>query len=276
MLAVCACGAQRTLPDSGEAHIDWCHDCGTGATVPPPARDLHGDGLFEDPSAGYGGDRLANRKQWLREARVRLEWLQQHVPQNARIVEVGAATGEFVAVAESAGYAVVGLESSPWAARRALELTDRVEAVDLDHWLGTHPGAQFDVLVMFHVLEHFDEPRPFLRTALDSLVPGGCFLIEVPNGASSAATEQGGRWWAARLEDHYFHYTAQGLATLLRDCGWEVESVEPMRLSTYNTTWRRAAKRAKGLFRRMTFAHGAGEPDDLLRAVARRPGSCDD
>src|SRR5947209_2647224 len=126
----CACGSARLLPLSDIAVIDWCPACGTGVTVPPPSRDVHGDGLFEDAQAGYGGERLAAQNLWLHEASVRLNWIRKYVPVEARILEIGSATGEFVAVAQRAGHDVVGLETSGWAVGEAKRITEGVIHAD--------------------------------------------------------------------------------------------------------------------------------------------------
>lgn len=269
MLIRCVCGHERVVAVHEGSRIDWCPKCGTGATIPPPDRDVHGDGLFDDAAAGYGGDRLGQRDQWFHEARVRLRWMRRHVANDAPVLEIGAATGEFVAVAEQAGHPIVGLESSPWAAAAAQSVTPHVQPVDLQSWHATQPDKTFDAVAMFHVLEHFDEPGSFLRDLHSVTKPGSVLFIEVPNGASSAARNQNGGWWAARLEDHHFHFTPTGITALLSSTGWQVVQLRQLAMDIYARNAPPRFFRAARDFVRPLFGRGR-HSRDLLRVAARR------
>jgi SAM-dependent methyltransferase len=202
----------------------------------------------------------------MHEAAVRLAWVQRVAGARARLLEIGSATGEFVATAERAGHQVVGLETSEWAARSAKLLTDAVQHSDLTTWRSEHPDERFDAVVMFHVLEHVDVPREFLAEVAEVLQPDGVLVIEVPNGGSEGAREQGVAWWAARPEDHYFHYTPEGLSRLLTAAGWRPRAVTPTRVSVYGQApWPR---RVVGDAARRLL--GRSHPSDLLRATATR------
>lgn len=262
-----ACSSVIADSRISEPHIAFCDHCGTGITVPAPSRDVQGDGLFEDESAGYGGDRLGQRDQWLLEANRRLSWIEKSCPATTSILEIGAATGEFVAAAEAAGHPVVGLETSPWAAGTAKELTSRVELADLDTWVAAHPGKRFDVIAMFHVLEHVAVPAVFLSSLLTAANPGAHLFVEVPNGGSAAARADGIGWWAARPADHFFHYSPDGARLLLEAAGWHVADVRAVGVDIY---WQGAraplVTAAKDLVRPV-FGKPP-RPRDLLRVVA--------
>jgi 2-polyprenyl-3-methyl-5-hydroxy-6-metoxy-1,4-benzoquinol methylase len=266
MNLTCPCGTERQLPEAKEPRIDWCPACGTGATWPQPARDIHGDGLFEDESSVYGGDRLASESQWMHEATTRLAWVEHVVGRNARLLEIGSATGEFVAAAERAGHSVVGLEPSGWAARSAKRLTDAVRHSDLTAWRAENPNERFDAVVMFHVLEHVANPHDLLGEVAEVVHPTGMLVLEVPNGASPAAHEQGVNWWWARPEDHYFHYTSEGLAELLSATGWRAGAMTQTRVNVYGK--RSRLRRVAGDAARRLL--GRSHPRDLLRATATR------
>ena len=243
--------------------IAWCGGCGTGVTLPPPGRDVSSDELFTEGS--YAGQRLARRDQWRREADLRLEWVAGHLPSGS-VLELGPATGEFCAAAQAAGYDVVGVETSRWAAEQAAELTDRVEHGDLASWRRQHPDARFDAVVLFHTLEHVSEPVDLLDSLAALLRPGGLLFLEVPNGGSRDARALNADWPLALLEDHLFHYTARSLPTLLAKSGLTTVRVTEHTFRAYDgpRTW--ARRRARWL------KHGSfAASRDLLRAVAAAP-----
>lgn len=241
--------------------IAGCPSCGLPTTVPPPERDVFTDELFTE--GAYGGQRLVRREQWLREAQRRLDWVRQHVS-GRRLLEVGSATGEFVAVAERAGFDVAGIEASEWAAQAAKDLTDRVLRVDHTAWLaGSH--EPFDAVVLFHTLEHVHDPQDFLAPLVDALAPGGRLFLEVPNGSARDARD-GAAWCGSRFTDHVVHYRADDLHRLADQVGLVVEHTSTLSMSEFDPRhiwWlRRLRWLAKG---RLTPSQ------DFLRAVLRKP-----
>lgn len=265
MKLTCACGLPLSLAETGAVHLEWCRTCGTAATVPAPSRDVNGDGLFADEDAGYGGDRLAMQEQWLHEARVRLDWVREFSALDAALLEIGAATGEFVATAEGHGHVAIGLETSPWAAQAARRLTGNVLQQDLAAWRESPDARQVDAVVMFHVLEHFSAPGVLLTELLDVVNPAGLLFLEVPNGASPGARRRGVDWWAARPQDHFFHYSAIGLSRLLARHGWTPLVVEPTAQDVYFPA---GTMRRPRLRQAVRHPGSLRAPRDLLRAVA--------
>lgn len=258
------CGWSAEPAETPTPRITWCPGCATGITTPPPTRVVTTDEIFLDPTGGYA-DRLGMRPQYLREAAKRVDWVRSVVPRG-RLLEIGAATGEFVHVAERAGFDVTGLETSGWAAEHAEDLTRSVEHLDLAAWRETHPDVRFDAVVLFHTLEHFHQPAEILKEAGDVLAPGGRLFVEVPNGGARDARPDGTTWWASSLNDHVFHFTATSLARLLRDNGYREIQTRELTIREYETlpAWlqrRRAWLRAR-----------RPRPSrDLLRAIGRAP-----
>lgn len=257
-----ACSSRWSALRTAERHISWCSCCGTGVTVPAPERDVYGDELF-DPATGRYADRVRDREQWFREAGRRLDWL-DGLHGHGRLLELGPATGEFVASAELAGWDVAGLETSAWAAEQATQVTDRVQRGDLSSWRKQHPDETVDAVAMFHVLEHVADPESLLSEIAAVLRPGGVLVLEVPNGDSPGAKPDGRTWWAASLDDHFHHHTAPGLGQLLKCTGFRDVVTTPLPLQIYApVVWR---ARAHDAVRRRAVR----PVRDLLRLSAHR------
>lgn len=108
----------------------------------------------------------------------------------------------------SAGW--VGDERARWS---GLELHEgALDAVQID--------GQFDVLTMWHVLEHLRHPVETLAALRTRARAGGRVLIEVPNLASLTARLQGTGWAGFHTPRHMAAYTPRTLAAVLERAGW--------------------------------------------------------
>src|SRR5690606_25588544 len=92
------------------------------------------------------------------------------------LLDVGAGTGDFLLKASQDGWQATGIEPSNKARRIAEEKGCRF--VESSAML---PGASFDVITMWHVLEHVPDPVAQLQELSRLLKPTGTIIIAVPN-----------------------------------------------------------------------------------------------
>ncbi|MCB8944740.1 MAG: class I SAM-dependent methyltransferase [Ardenticatenaceae bacterium] len=135
------------------------------------------------------------------------------------LLDVGAYIGVFVEVAAEAGWQVWGVEPSSWAVGEAQKRGLRVlegtqDAPEL-------VGRQFDVVTMWDVIEHVDDPTAEMHKAYDLLKPGGWLVVHTMDVDSLTAKLMGPRWpW---LMDMHLHYFSQAtLAKMMGKVGLEV------------------------------------------------------
>ncbi len=136
-----------------------------------------------------------------------------------RILDVGAYIGIFVEVATAAGWRAVGVEPSHWAVDLAQQQGLAVIQGTLDS--PALQGQEFDVITMWDVIEHFDNPTAELEKAYRLLKPEGTIAIHTMDIESLTAKLLGRRWpWLMDMHIHYF--TRQTLAHFLEKAGFEV------------------------------------------------------
>lgn len=209
------------------------------------------------------------------EARRRAAWVAGHVPAGT-LLEIGCAGGEFLDAAARRGFEVRGIEASPSLSARARARYHR----DVDQGLAEQRldgERHYDVICMWHVLEHVRSPAALLATAATALTPGGRLFVEVPNIASAGAQAMRAAWPQLEFDDHAVHFSAAALEAALRRSGfmalelstvlaWEYlsarERLRPRRL---------AGRLHRGAMGRTLRAHHPSN-GDLLRAVARSRG----
>ncbi len=102
-----------------------------------------------------------------------------------KVLELGCATGHVTRALKRRGHTVVAVEIDPASAALAREVADDVIVADLDATPLTDVVAarDFDVVLMGDVLEHLRDPLTVLREAEQTLAPGGCAVISLPNVA---------------------------------------------------------------------------------------------
>ncbi|MBI2820854.1 MAG: class I SAM-dependent methyltransferase [Acidobacteria bacterium] len=85
--------------------------------------------------------------------------------------------------------------------------------------------ARFDVITMWHVLEHLADPTDTLDQIRGLLDRDDLLLVAVPNFASWEAGWAGRRWFHLDMPRHLYHYTPQTLSSLLSRCGFRIEHI---------------------------------------------------
>lgn len=261
-----ACDALLQAPKSPDMFpllLD-CPDCGSSLTWPPPVSDVESDRIWRDQ---YRGLRLAKREQWLREAAIRLDWIANESPKasrpgQTRMLDIGAATGEFVAVARERGFEIEGLEPSTWAVAAA-----QSHGIDLFEGslsdLPSEGTRTADVVTLWHVLEHVLDPSALLGEIRRVLSIDGHVVAEVPNRQSSESQRLGPAWHGAQLEEHVTHFSPKGIIRLFERNAFTITSLATCSEETYATEerWLRRTNAA--------LLEGIEWPSlDLLRVIA--------
>jgi 2-polyprenyl-3-methyl-5-hydroxy-6-metoxy-1,4-benzoquinol methylase len=192
-----------------------CQCCGSAVTAGDVSSEIHDTGAY-----GASEPRLHPLALPLLRAfdAHRLAMLGQATKPPARLLDVGAGRGRFLASARAAGYDVTGIEPSNRGVSAAQQLDVPVQHATIED--AELEPASIDAAVIWHVLEHVDDPRAALVRVSDWLRPGGSLLVGVPNLASAQAMLAGPRWYHLDVPRHRTHFTPAGLDYLLRATGW--------------------------------------------------------
>lgn len=113
-----------------------------------------------------------------------------------RLLELGCAKGFFVEAALGAGHDAFGVDLSvdAVAAGRDRGIEGRLFCGDARHELPFGDSEGFDLVVVWELLEHMDDPAGFLATCAEHLRPGGWVVGSTPNGESSWLSLLGEHW----------------------------------------------------------------------------------
>jgi len=150
-------------------------------------------------------------------AQLRMGMIRHIAPPGSRILDVGTGSGELLYVGQQHGYQMEGIEIDP----RYAEFGRRTYGVELrtQSWEDlSEPPETFDVVTIFHVLEHLENPVRVLGKLSRLLRPGGKLIVEVPN-VESTATSFSQKWHYG----HLYHFNVASMLALGNRCGLQAD-----------------------------------------------------
>ena len=150
---------------------------------------------------------------------------------NGRILDLGCGTGAFLNVMKSKGWEVLGIEPDGDARKKA-ETLYHITALPLDE-VYKLPESTFDIITMWHVLEHVHDLHDYLNILHQSLKPGGIIIIAVPNYTSWDAEFYDNYWAAYDVPRHLYHFSPRAMKILLSNHFFQVEEIRPMWYDSY-------------------------------------------
>jgi len=171
---------------------------------------------------------VANQLERIDRLKIRRVLAARPLDAHARVLDVGCNLGSFLAaLRDRTGCAVVGLEPAPVPARYAREhLQLDVREACLEEAADAFAPASFDVITLWHVLEHLRAPRRELQIIRRLLKPGGALIVEVPNFADPLRRLFGKSWAYVDVPRHLLHFTPRTLRMVLEDAGFSVDVLE--------------------------------------------------
>ncbi len=151
--------------------------------------------------------------------------------QTGKLLDIGCGTGEFLNTCQKKGWSVTGVEPSEQARKFATEQYGL--SVMTEPELDAVPPSSYDVVTLWHVLEHVPDLNQRMMQLSRILAPEGLLVIAVPNSSSHDASHYGPFWAAYDLPRHLYHFTPSTLRTLLIRHGFQVRKLVPMKFDAY-------------------------------------------
>lgn len=172
----------------------------------------------------------------------RVKMIKKLAKKSHKILEIGSGDGFFLEKMFNQGYKIVGLEISKQRRERSKKIT-KAKTINNDLSLTVTKIGKFDVIVLFHVLEHIHNPKEFLKKISKLLNPKGKIVIEVPNfnDFQISINESYKNWQFQRAHIHYF--TPKILKKIFRELGYNANIIGIQRYSIENMfSWKITSK----------------------------------
>ena len=210
-----------TKTPSQEFCIVQCSECGLARTFPLP----DDKSLYSHDSSNYYGklagkfspgfQKIRNKTMRLR-ARNFLSLLPVSV-RKPKILDVGCAEGRLLNAFLEYGCECWGIEHPLYPNRRFLNndqivyLQDDLRNIDFDK-------ETFDMIILWHVLEHMDNPILTMQKLHKWLTSKGIMIVAVPNFSSMEARAFKQSWFQLDLPWHKYHFSDQSITYLMEKC----------------------------------------------------------
>lgn len=195
-----------------------CRACGLVWSNPRPGEEEVRRYYSSEYRLDYKGQATPSMRHVARSGRGalnRYRVLAPYLTRAGRILDAGAGGGEVVYVLRKLGFDASGLEPDEQYARHARETLGVPVATGFVQD-AAFPAGSFDVVTMYHALEHVEDPSAILSRLRGWMVEQGVLLIEVPNVEAACIAPEHRFHFA-----HFYNFNREALEALGRKAGFE-------------------------------------------------------
>lgn len=161
------------------------------------------------------------------------------------LLDIGTGTGYFLNAMKQAGWNVAGVEKSA----EGREFAQQHFSLDIasDITLRSLPDAAFDVVTLWHVMEHLQPINTAWEHIARVLKSDGTLIVAVPNCSSADAAHYGRDWAAWDVPRHLWHFTPETMKALAERHGFSLDKLKPMPFDAFYISMMSERYRGKSL-----------------------------
>lgn len=152
----------------------------------------------------------------------KIDLIHKYTKNRGKILDIGAGTGDFLKIAQENGWKITGIEPERKARNRAEEkgvlLEENQEKIN----------DKYDVITMWHVLEHIPDLENQIIFLKNHLTDNGILVIAVPNYKSKDAQIYKQFWAAFDVPRHIWHFSKKSIQLIFEEKGFNLIETKPM------------------------------------------------
>lgn len=149
-------------------------------------------------------------------------------PEKGTLLDIGAGTGDFLQEARNQNWITTGIEPNDKAKAIAVQ-----KGVSFAEDLESLENHSFDVITMWHVLEHVPDLEKQIQELKRLVKPSGTIFIAVPNFKSFDAQHYGHFWAAYDVPRHLWHFSKVAISKLFENEDMKLKKVLPMYFDSF-------------------------------------------
>lgn len=219
---------------SGEVfYLESMHNGTLLKTIPTPANDALSY-YYENPDYLSHSDSYSSlfekTYRWVKcfAAVQKLRQIERYSPEKGYLLDIGAGSGDFLLTARKRGWKIAGTEPHINARTKAFK-----KGVSLLENTKLLQAGQFQVITLWHVLEHIPDFQAQIKEIDRLLKPGGMAVIAVPNFECYSAQFYKQFWAAYDVPRHLWHFSKHFLKTAFEDEDFTTLAIKPLWQDAY-------------------------------------------
>ncbi len=232
-----------------EFSISKCNSCGFIFTNPIPELDKIGNYYETDKYLSHNSDKqniISSIYKKVRGINLKNKYgLISKYKDNGSILDIGCGTGEFLNYLKSKSWSTLGIEPSDNAREFAIENYGINVQSELS--LSNIPDEEFDIISMWHVLEHVYNLEDRMKTLFRLLKPDGIAFIALPMIDSPDSLTYGKYWAGLDVPRHLYHFSAKSFELLAEKNHFKIRDKYPMKFDALYVSWLSSQAMKKGL-----------------------------
>lgn len=142
--------------------------------------------------------------------------------EQGKLLDIGAGTGDFLKLAKDNGWEVKGIEPNEKA-----RFLGETKGIPLSETIDSLQGQSFDIVTLWHVLEHLPELNDTIKKIEGFVKPGGILIVAVPNFRSFDARYYKEYWAAYDVPRHLWHFSRESMKKIFSS-EMELIKIKPM------------------------------------------------
>ncbi len=204
-----------------------CKNCGLAITYPFPSKEKisvyyeSSDYISHSDASKSLFDKLYHIVR-SRSLRKKVSLIKKYVP-HGTILDFGCGTGYFLNECKKEGFIVFGVETNPNAVANI-----KNKSIEVKQSIESYSGVQkFDVITLWHVMEHLYNPNEFIETVASCLNDNGYLVLALPNRMSFDAMCYKNYWAGYDVPRHLYHFTKKDVQNITQK-HFYLQEIRPM------------------------------------------------
>lgn len=218
-----------------EFQIQECLNCGLLFTEPRPPKDKIGDYYKSEEYYSHQENKkgfIPKLYESIKAINLKNKYkIATNGKSAGKLLDIGCGVGDFIHTAEEQGWQCTGVEPSQDAKAIAKK---RIKAEILSSEdLEQIPNETFDVITMWHVLEHVDDLKWQMAQLQRLIKKGGRIVIALPNYKSYDATFYKEKWAAYDVPRHLNHFNKDTLVKIFKTNDLNLVKTDKLKWDAY-------------------------------------------
>jgi 2-polyprenyl-3-methyl-5-hydroxy-6-metoxy-1,4-benzoquinol methylase len=170
--------------------------------------------------------------------------IHRHKPFSGRLLDLGCGTGYFIHYMSAKKWDCVGVEQDKDAKEFAIK-NFNLSVLSPDNFINNNENETFDVITLWHVLEHLDDLHDYINKINQNLKKDGILIVALPNPESFDADYFKEYWAAWDVPRHLWHFKKNTLVQLLKSYDFDLSETHTMPFDLFYVTLLSASYKKK-------------------------------